>query len=130
MSTATHTLDIYGVDLHLATTKREWNKLRKRLTYLEGVPDSAGLTHFATWEPTDRTHAIPVVTFWIRDEVTSDSLQLIETCAHEAAHAATHILGWVGHDVRGDDGKDEPSAYLAGWLTRWIWVNIKGSEDK
>lgn len=121
MTKAQHTLDVYGVDLHLATTARDWKKLRRRLTYLEDVPDSAGLTHFAVWDPADGSQSVPVATFWIRDALIADPLQLVETCAHEATHAAAHVLTWAGHDIRGDDGHDEPSAYLAGWLTRWIW---------
>lgn len=35
--------------------------------------------------------------------------------------ASAQILVWTGHDVRGDGGTDEPSAYLSGWLTRWLW---------
>lgn len=130
MSGATHTLDIYGVDIHLATTEREWKKLRKRLTYLDDTPNAAGFTHFAIWEPSDHTSPVPVVAFWIRNELTTDPLQLVETCAHEAVHAATHILAWAGHDIRGDDGNDEPTAYLAGWLTRWIWDNATPVNDK
>lgn len=65
----------------------------------------------------------PVVTFWIRDALTADPLQLVETCAHEAAHATAHVLTWTGHDIRGDNGHDEPSAYLTGWLTGWIYDN-------
>lgn len=123
VSAARHMLDIYGVELHLATTEREWKRLQKRLAYLQDVPDSAGLTHFAVWEPANGSASIPVVSFWIREALTSDPHQLVETCAHEAAHATSHILTWTGHDVRGDDGHDEPSAYLTGWLTRWLWKN-------
>lgn len=130
MSTATHHLDIYGAELHLATTEREWKRLQKKLAYLQDVPNSAGLTHFAIWSPNDGSSPIPVVSFWIRHTLLTDSLQLIETCAHEAAHATTYILNWTGHDIRGDDGHDEPSAYLTGWLTRWIYDNCMPDDDR
>lgn len=125
MTVARHTLDIYGVDLHLATTEREWKNLRRRLSYLDTLPDSAGLTHFAIWEPNDGGRSTPVVAFWIRGGVAGDLLDLVATCAHEATHAASHILTWTGHDIRGDRGGDEPMAYLVGWLTQWLWTNTK-----
>ena len=128
MSTATHTLDVYGVELHLATTEPEWRRLRKRVKYLEDVPDSAGLTHFAVWMPNDGGVSIPVVAFWIRDAVAKNPAELIQTCGHEASHASNYILGWTGHDVRGNDGKDEPSAYLTGWLTWWLWEHARPKE--
>jgi len=121
MSAARHTLDIYGVDLHLATTEREWKKLRKRLAYITEQPDSAGHTHFAIWHPNNGDPATPVVTFWIRPH--TDPAELVNTCAHEAVHAASQILTWTGHDIRGDEGTDEPHAYLTGWLTHWLWTH-------
>ena len=117
MAVAHHTLDIYGVELHLATTKRDWSTLRRKLTFLNKTPESAGLAHFALWEPKPPGISVPHVAFWIDCAAHSDSLELVDTCAHEAAHGANHILEHIGTDIR---GSNEPHAYLVGWLTRWL----------
>jgi hypothetical protein len=35
MAVRTHHLDIYGVDVHLATSRRDWSTLRRRFDFLE-----------------------------------------------------------------------------------------------
>jgi len=115
-----HVLDIYGVHLYLATTPDAWKKLRRRVNYLGDVPESLGLTTFATWHPDDGSAPTPILTIWI-DLEHHDPIDLVETAAHEASHAAGQILHWLGHDYRGAGGTDEPHAYLVGWLTRWIF---------
>ena len=115
----THQLDIYGVELSLATNKRQWSILRRRLSFVsKKAPQSVGLSHFACWEPKAGI-PVPVLVFWIDlAALAGDAAALVDTCAHEASHGANQILGWIGHDIR---GTDEPHAYLTGWLTRWIW---------
>lgn len=127
MSAASHTLDIYGVELHLATTRREWKKLRKRLSFLHKDPAAVALTQFARWEPIDGGRSIPILAFWISPIISDDERFLVETCAHEASHAASIILTNALHDVRGGDGNgvDEPTAYLTGWIAGWLYENTK-----
>ncbi len=127
---ARRTLDIYGVNLHLATTERDWKWLRRHLPYVKEMPDSAGHSHFAVWEPNNDGLPLPVLALWIRDELNEDPAELIDTCAHEAAHAAGQILSWIGHDFRGDGGVDEPHAYLVGWLTKWLWENASQPRNR
>ncbi|MDR6117255.1 hypothetical protein QE370_000439 [Aeromicrobium sp. SORGH_AS981] len=121
MSVVSHSLDVYGVDLHLANTRRDWSTISRRLGVDRSLSESAGGTVFLRWEPAGGGRSVPTLGFWISPDLSP--LDHVETCAHEAAHAATLLLTWVGHDVRGTDGHDEPSAYLAGWLTRWLWEN-------
>lgn len=118
MAIRTHVLDIYGVHLHLATTKREWATLRRRLTFLDKTPTTLGLASFACWEPRGAGKSVPHLVVWINvADHEGDQLELIDTCAHEAAHGVSGIFDWVGHNQAGD----EPHAYLIGWLTRWIY---------
>jgi hypothetical protein len=130
VSDATHVLDVYGVELHLATTVREWKKLRKRVSFLQRDPAAVGLTQFARWEPADGGRSTPIVAFWISQHIDDDLRFLVETCAHEANHAASLILTNALHDVRGDDGIDEPTAYLAGWIAGWLFHHCAPVGDR
>jgi hypothetical protein len=121
MTTAHHSLDVYGVELHLATTRREWAALRRRYDFMAAKPESAGLVSFAVWTPKGSGRHVPHAAVWIDDTFHADDLDLIDTCAHEASHVANHILDYIGHEIR---GTDEPHAYLIGWLTRWLWENV------
>ena len=113
----TTTLTPYGVQLHFASTKREWATLRRKLDFLCKTPDSAGLTEWALWVPKGSGITTPHLAIYVDLAGHTDPLDLIETCAHEAAHGAGHVLDWIGHEY---GGSDEPHAYLVGWLTRWL----------
>lgn len=123
MATAHHVLDIYGVHIDLATTRREWATLRRRLSFLDKDPSNyAGLTSFAVWEPPKGSGlATPHLVFWVDTVRHPTQAELIDTLAHEASHGAGRILDNVEHKV---DGTDEPHAYLVGWLTRWLWEAV------
>lgn len=119
---AFHTLDIYDVELHLASTAGQWKKLRKHLDFLaETAPTAQGQATFATWTPREGA-ATPVVVLWVNATAHHSQPELIDTCAHEATHAAQLILEFIGHQPQ---GVDEPSAYLIGWLTRWMVRHLK-----
>ncbi|KAB2806985.1 hypothetical protein F9L07_28545 [Pimelobacter simplex] len=115
----THQLDIYGVHLHLATDRRQWSTLRRKLTFLDKTVDHLGLTTFATWVPNKPGASIPYLVFWIDLAAHATDADLINTLAHEASHGAGQVLDWVSHKV---PGTDEPHAYLVGWLTEWLWT--------
>lgn len=118
MAVKHHVLDIYGVHLHLATTRRDWATLRRKLTFMGAAPKSLGQAAFACWEPKGAGKSVPHLVLWINlADHAGDLLELLNTCAHEAAHGTSGILEWAGHDKAGD----EPHAYLVGWLTRWIY---------
>jgi hypothetical protein len=113
-----HTHDIYGAELHLATTRRDWTTLRRKLDFLDkGSPEAAGFAQFATFHPKGGGIVIPHLVLFIDVKAHKTQLDLIDTCAHEASHAAGQLLEHIGHDHR---GTDEPHAYLVGWLTRWL----------
>ena len=106
-----HILDIYGVHIHLATNKREWATLRRKLDSLGDAPTSMGQASFERWEPKAAGKPIPHVVFWINlADHANDTLELVDTCAHEAAHGASGICDWIGHN----QARDEPHAYLVG----------------
>lgn len=112
-----HVLDIYGAELHLATDKRQWATLRRRLTFLGAAPESAGLSQFAVFEPNNGGVHVPHIVLWIDKAAHKTTLDVIDTCAHEANHAVGQLFEHIGHEAK---GTDEPSAYFAGWLTRWL----------
>ena len=117
-----HTLDIYGTELYLATNRRDWATLRRRLTFLDKRAESAGLASFATFVPNDGSVTQSHLAIWIDKAAHKTNLDLIETASHEALHGATALFDWIGHEVK---ASDEPSAYLVGWLTRWIVEGVQ-----
>lgn len=125
MSVRHHLLDIYGVHLHLATNQRDWSTLRRKHKWLAKKPNSSGLAHFATLPPKKPGPVIPHLALWVDMSRCKDPLELVEICSHEASHGAAQILDWIGHEVR---GSDEPSAYLVGWLTRWMHAGCTEAE--
>lgn len=122
MSVAHHTLDIYGAEIHLATTKRDWSTLRRKLDFLDrAAPESAGLATFATFHPKGGGLTVPHLVLWLDVAMHQTHLDLIDTCAHEASHAVSQLFEWIGHTPT---GVDEPSAYFVGWLTRWMLEQV------
>lgn len=114
-----HVLDAYGCHLHVATDRRGWATLRRRLPGLvDGpAPESAGWTRFATWQPKSGI-TVPVVVVYINAAQHTEPVDLIDTAAHEAAHVVSALMEHIGHSI---SGVDEPSAYLTGWVTAWLW---------
>lgn len=112
-----HTLDIYGTEIQMATNRRDWATLRRQAPFAEAKPNSAGLACFAVFEPNDGSGITSHLAIWIDKAAHRSDLELIETCAHEAAHGVAQVFDWIGHEVK---GSDEPSAYFVGWLTRWL----------
>lgn len=122
MAITHHVLDIYGVHVHLVTNRRDWATLRRRLTFMGDAPTSLGQATFACWEPKGAGKSVPHLVLWINvTDHQGDHLELVDTCAHEATHGVSGIFDWVGHDKAGD----EPSAYLTGWLTRWLFEHTQ-----
>lgn len=116
-----HVLDIYNVHLHRVTERRDVKNIRRRLPFLDKtLADASAACQFATHSKTKGEPFLPHLVFWIDLKQNVDRLDLIDSAAHEAAHGASEILEWVGHDARGD----EPNAYLVGWLTRWLIADL------
>lgn len=128
MAYAYHRLDLYGLDLFLATNKRDWNKLQSTLHFLDDVPESAGLSEFAVYVPNDGGAHRMVGVLWIDMTQHDTEGNLINTCAHEATHLASQLNDHIGH--RPNSVVDEPTAYLVGWVAEWLWnncPNVKGA---
>lgn len=114
-----HELDIYGADLWLATDPTQWRALTRTVGAVEGdPPDSAGRATFATFHPNDGGLTVPVCVIWVDAAQHKTAAELVNTCAHEASHAAGYLLEHIGQDHH---GSNEAHAYLVGWLTQWIW---------
>jgi hypothetical protein len=119
-----HLLDIYETHLWLATNRREWATLRRRLPGFDiPMPDSEGSTSTGEMvDPVDGrlyTHIAFHIDLSLHEG--GKSLPgLVNTCAHEAAHGAAGVMKAVAH-APAETWVDEPSAYLIGWLTQWLW---------
>lgn len=127
MAYAHHRLDLYGIDLFLATNRRDWNKLQGFLRFLDDVPESAGMAEFAVYTPESGPPRM-VGVLWIDMKQHDTESILVNTCAHEATHLATQLNDHIGH--RPNSVVDEPTAYLVGWVTEWLWnncPNVKGA---
>jgi hypothetical protein len=113
-----HVLDIYGAHLHVATNHEQWKALRGRVKKLPKQADSLGLTCIRTMVTPDDRH-IPVLAFYV-DALAhrEDVVELVDTCAHEAAHGAGMLLDHIGQPYA---GTPEHHAYLVGWLARWLF---------
>lgn len=115
-------LDIYDADLYLATTKREWATLRRRVKALDQTPDSAGSATFATFHPNDGGLTVPTLIIWVDVAQHKSDAELVNTAAHESAHVVSQLFDHIGHAIH---VSDEPFAYLVGFLTQWIWEQVK-----
>lgn len=114
-----HRLDVYDADIWLATNERQWRALGKITPVAEGdPPDAAGNAAFATFHPNDGGPTAPVIVLWLDLASLHEPADLVNTCAHEASHAAGHLLEHIGQDHH---GSNEAHAYLVGWLTQWLW---------
>lgn len=116
-----HTLDIYDTELHAARSKKGWKKMRKDLTFLDKHPSATGHTGSALWVPTKAGVAKHHVSLFVdyRDHG-EDLPALANTCAHEALHGALRIMEHI-RDEAPNAERDEPLAYLTGWLTGWLY---------
>lgn len=119
MAYVEHRLDIYNTAIYLATTKKSWRKLAKHCTLVgKRIPECAGQVASGLWTPKKRGLSEHHIAIWIDVRNHPDPLDLLDTCAHEASHAAGRILEHIGQPLH---YTDEAHAYLVGWLTRWIW---------
>lgn len=113
-----HTLDIYGAELYLATDLGQWKSLRRKIDSLEEDPGGVGATSLdmqdAELDPMNTAHLSVYID---KATLAEDGGALVNTCAHEAAHAAALLLDHLGQEP----GNSEALAYLTGWITQWIW---------
>lgn len=119
----THELDIYGSVLHVAYDRRAWQTLRQRMpggvTMLDAeVGRTQVVEHVQPGEERSRWHYL----IFIDVKAARDSADVVDTMAHEAFHTAMAILDGT-MPAPGKD-TDEPYAYLAGWITGWLWRNL------
>ena len=119
-----HILDPYGAHLYLCTTAKQWRAVRETVDILpEKPPEAAGAVNHFIWEPKHGRH-VTVLVVWIDRGAAYDDADLIDTCAHEAYHAAVGLLHNIGH--RNDDPTgDEAAAYLVGWVTAWLYEGVR-----
>jgi hypothetical protein len=106
-----HLLDVYGTQLHVATTKAEWRRLCKQFTQITPA-DLEGRGYTALFGQGGVVH----LAFYVHAKM--PAAKRIETAAHEATHGAALLLEDLSAKY---DGLSEPFAYLVGWLTRWLW---------
>lgn len=113
MAHAQHTLDIYGVELHVVTSRAEWNAMRRRIrggVVIEPLPNPVGSGYTHSVQAGSRV----VCATYLR--ATDAPRELVDTCAHEA----THVAAFVYESIE-DTPAGEPHAYLVGWLAGWLY---------
>lgn len=122
-----HLLDVYRVWVHATGTPKGWARLRTRVDCLEEDPAALGYTEGVEWVPDPGTGPHPseyhVAVFVDVEAHQGNEARVVETCAHEATHAATMMLNHLGQQL--DDVGLEAHAYLVGWLTSWLWTSVR-----
>lgn len=113
----TRRLDVYGTELAVAWDGAGWGRLRRGRTKRIPAHDRGGyaLTHIFNPGPGTPEH----VFFMVNLARHSSEGELLNTIAHEAYHGAVAIghTHYLGDPIV----NQEPYAYLAGWLTQWLW---------
>lgn len=91
MALAHTSLDLYGFQIHLATTKADYRELRQQFRWLaKHNPDESGSCSFYVDIPKVGLPT-PHLVLWIDTNRITTEADLIETVAHEAAHGANHV---------------------------------------
>lgn len=118
-----HFLDIYSAWLHLAPDEKAWRKLRRELTSLAEDPGGLAYTSLDIFE-TDAGAQIRHLSVFVNVAAHAGrEVALVETVAHEADHVASLLFGEYDIEIR---ARDEPHAYLVGWVAQWLWKNLPG----
>lgn len=118
---ASHQLDVYGCWIHLATDRRAWSTLRRRVKSLDPKPsDAAGAVTYTKFSSDAGRHVQHYVV-WINLAAVFDDHDLLDTVAHEACHVSATLLEHIGQP----GGDSEALAYLVGWITVWLWKGCR-----
>lgn len=113
-----HQLDIYGAWIHVATDRKAWRSLRRRLPSLDKDPGALGAFSITLHEaPSGKV--TPHLSVWLDINACDDKTELVDTIAHEATHAAVALLDHIGQAY--DSDNSEALAYLIGWISGWLW---------
>jgi hypothetical protein len=114
-------IDVYGAFLYLARSAADVGLARERFPGIHELDHAmvGGTTPILdTEDPLAGFHVIVYI------DVAANQTRpgvLINTIAHESAHAAGMILDHFGQPY---DGDSEAHAYLVGWIAEWLWVNV------
>lgn len=112
------TIQIYGAELYLATDLSQWKALRRKIDSLEEDPGGVGATSLDMQDhDLDPMNTAHVSVYIDKATLAEDGAALVNTCAHEATHAAALLLDHLGQQ----GGNSEALAYLVGWVTEWLW---------
>jgi hypothetical protein len=110
-----HQLDIYGAWLHVATDRRAWVALRRKINSLDADPGAMGHTSLEV-DTHDRKNT-PHVVMYLDMAATDTQAELVDLIAHEATHAAAGLLDHLGQKP----GDSEALAYLVGFIAAFAW---------
>lgn len=109
----TYPIDVYAARLHVATTRKQLDTLRRR--YELAPAESIGASYLAVETAANNT---PHLVIWI-DTASLDGPDLAEMVAHEAVHSAAQLLDHIGQEATQHDS--EALAYLAGYIAGRTW---------
>ena len=126
-------LEIYqGYTLYVTQTLRGWSEINRRLNNsLDKITArDGGITTEVIHYPYDKSPNSHHIVVFINPGW--DAVEHINTCAHEATHAALAIAKRIDlgklicdHD---EDSPNEPFPYLVGYITQWLYENTTSSE--
>lgn len=118
---ARHELGVWPATLWCAASKAQLRKVSKALDLPGGLEaEHAG----RTWSVTG-SGGLQIVVY-VDVKGSPSRLDLIDTCAHEASHAADGVFEYVEEDRPGAESR----AYLVGWLTRQLLTHCDPSTEE
>jgi hypothetical protein len=120
-------IDPYGAQLHVVYDRRGWALLKRRFPGLveDGFPDADGWARHSVWHPKNGTSPEAHHVLVVDVRKARSTADLVNTIAHEAAHVAGNLMGHIGHH----DQAGEPTAYLVGWITQFVWEHLPERKD-
>lgn len=119
----------YEVDIVIANKYTSLAKLNKDYMYNNnedldpGVESGIATCNYCINRKTNRKTIIIKYNHPDRCKDIDKKVDLINTCAHEATHAAISIFTEIGTEF--NENTSEPIAYFIGWLTQEIYKVFK-----
>lgn len=107
----------FGRTIYIATTPKQWRRLRK--DFDGALAEDPGVGRTETLTMGNGTE--PTFFVWVDAEADDVKRTPLLVVAHEAAHVARFLLNEIGET----DPTHEVHAYLTGWVAQGIWDALR-----